>query len=717
MDCGPTCLKMVSAHYGKNFSIQFLREICDINYHGVSVAGIENAAKAIGLKTIAAQLPFDALINKAPLPCILHWNRKHFVVLFKASKKFLWVADPAMQKVIRYRHQTFLSHWGDDSMGGQGVALFLEPTADFDKIVSNETPTIPLISLFEHVRNYKGSIAKIVASLVLGSSFSLLIPLLTQAIVDKGINGKNPGLLALICLGQLLLFLGKLGADFIRSRLLFKLGMKVSLGLVTDFLSKLMKLRFSFFDTRTAGDNIQRLSDNQRIEDFLTNHSINALLSSTSILIYGGVLCYYNWKIFLFYITGSLIGIIWNYSFKERRRIFDQRKFQLFSANQQMQMEMFSAMKEIRLTGSEVEKNERWTKLQEELYSMKKDNLKLDQYIQGVSLFINESKNIITTYFAATLVLNGHLTLGAMLAITYIYGALNGPIIQLADFIRASQDTRFSLQRIAEVQFEPDEDQNNHSELRDQEITDASIELTNLNFRYGGSSSPFVLNDVSLVIPPGKVTAIVGMSGSGKTTLVKLLLKFYSPTSGEITVGGKNLNDMNACSWRKHCGVVMQESHIFSDTIAGNIWIGSDRKDTDDLIHAAKLANFHAFVLTLPFGYDTIVGKDGIGLSEGQKQRLLIARLIYRQPKFILMDEATNSLDANNERLITDNLKTFFTGRTVVIVAHRLSTVSHADQIVVLDNGNLIERGSHRDLTMKKGAYYNLVKNQLELGK
>lgn len=715
MDCGPTCLKMVARSYDKRLSLQYLRDLCEISYQGVSASGIETAAKTLGFKTMVAELPFDTLL-KVTLPCIAHWDRNHFVVIWKIDKRNVYIGDPSQQRNIKYSHKAFLDHWATSSQAETGRAILLEATPALNLIANNEEPPASLLSLLDNIKTQRSSVFRVFLTLIIASLLSLAIPLLTQAIVDKGIHEKNVHILTLICLGQLLLFTGRTTTDFIRSRILFKVGMHISLDILSAFLTKLTNLRLSFFDKRHSGDNLQRIYDNQRIEDFLTKHSVSAVLSAISLLVYGCLLCYYNWKIFIFFAVVSFVGILWNNSFEERRRKLDQRTFNLLASNQRLQIEIFEAMQEIKLTGSEEEKNHIWRRLQEETYGVKLENLKMDQYIQGVGLFINEAKNILTTYFAALMVIEGHLTLGGMLAITYIYGALNGPINQLAEFMRAGQITRFSLQRINEVQHEQEEDETSKTELPPSLTENDGIDLLDVSFRYG-LSAPEVLKNITLNIPAGKVTAIVGMSGSGKTTLIKLLLKFYSTQRGKITVAGQDLNEMNARSWRRHCGVVLQDSFIFSDTIAGNIWIGAPHKDMNKVVQASTMANLDSFINTLPFGYDTPIGTEGVGLSEGQKQRLLIARLIYRNPDFIFLDEATNSLDANNEKMILENLNNFFLGRTVIVVAHRLSTVRHADNIVVLQEGNIVEQGTHEELTLLKGAYFNLVKNQLELGK
>lgn len=714
MDCGPTCLKMVAAYYGKQLSLNYLRELSDVRSQGTSISGLTYASEKLGFKTLAAELSQEILLEKAPLPCILHWDHNHFVVLWHLTETHAYVGNPALGKNMRYTINDFMEHWNASGQGDKGIALFVEQTETFNQIKDQSDPTVSLFSLLRRISDQHKSISLVMAALLAATLLTLAIPLLTQAVVDKAVSKKDIGILSLICAGQLVLFTGRILTDFFRSRILFKLGMNISIKLIYEFVDKLMQLKLSFFEYRGSGDNLQRIYDNQRIEEFLTKNCVSAGLSIIILIVNGGLLCYYNWKLFFLFLTASAISILWTNLFEEKRRRLDQRTFSLLSNAQRHQIETFEAMTEIRLTGAEEEKNQLWKTLQEETYKVKMESLKLDQRIQGVALFINETTGVLTTFLTASLVINGNLSLGAMLAITYMYGSLNGTVNQLSDFIRSMQTAKFSLQRISEVEHEETEDA--HSALTLPKGNSGSIELLDVSFRYG-KLSPDVLHNISLSIPAGKVTAIVGMSGSGKTTLLKLLLKFFHATQGIVTFAGQDLKLINAKSLRRRCGAVMQDSFLFTDTIAGNIWIGSQEKDLLRVQNACRMVNMQDFIESLPFSYETQIGSEGIGLSEGQKQRLLIARLIYRQPDYIFLDEATNSLDANNERLIVENLNSFFLGRTVVIVAHRLSTVVHADNIIVLDKGSIVEHGTHETLTKSRGAYYNLVKNQLELGK
>ncbi|GGI23303.1 ABC transporter ATP-binding protein [Pedobacter mendelii] len=678
------------------------------------MAGLQRAAGFMGFKTLPVELTYERLQEKVALPCILHWEKGHYVVLFKLTSKKALIADPALDGLVWIKRADFLKSWQVADRTETGRALLLEVTPEFGQIPEAGDDQTTLWSLSPYLKGKQKALYPVLLSLLLASGFSLLVPLLTQLIVDKGIDGKNVNLLGLICLGQLLLFTGRMIMDYLRARWLFRIGALTSIAMLKNFLARLMRLPFNFFDNRQAGDNMQRVNDNQRVEDFLTTTLIGAVMSVVTVIVLGGVLWYYDWRIFILFFAGATFSLIWSNSFQQKRKVLDQKKFKVLSANQQLLLEIFHAMQEIKLTGSEEEKKAVWETLQDRSYNLKLESLQLDQLIQGVGSFANEVKNVLITYLAAVLVINGHLTLGGMLAVTYICGQLNAPVVQLIEFMRLSQNTRFILQRMEEVYREPEEDFNLNAVPLPP--LPADIVICKLSFRYN-PDTPFVLQNINMIIPAGKITAVVGMSGSGKTTLFKLLLKFYEASTGGINLGGIPFERLSAREWREHCGVVMQDGYVFMDTIANNICVGCATRDISRMYQAAELANMHEFFLNMPFGYETVVGKEGYGLSEGQKQRLLIARLIYRNPEFIFLDEATNSLDAHNELEIVENLNRFFREKTVLIVAHRLSTVRHADQIIVLHNGKLAETGTHDTLIAAKGSYYHLIKNQLELAK
>jgi ATP-binding cassette subfamily B protein len=716
MDCGPTCLQMIAAWHGKTYPLQYLRHQCKISRQGVTFADLIAAGEQLGFNTLSAELPFTVLAAKAPLPCILHWDRQHFVVLYRVTEHKVYIADPALGRRIRYSIPEFMEAWQLADKPGFGRALFLEPTPAFHTAAEVKIQPTDLRTLWPYVARHRRKLIPVGVSLLIAAALSFMMPLLTEAIVDRGINKHDIPIRLLICAGQLLLFLGKQVTDFFRARLLLTLGAQMSIMMLEAFLLKLMRLPFSFFDNRQSGDNMQRVTDNQRVEDFLTTSAVSFVLSVMILLVMGGTLLYYNWLIFILFAIGAVAGVCWTGAFGERRGRLDQKRFRVLSANQDTLLEIFSAFQEIKLTGSEQLKINQWTQLQQQSFAVKLESLKLDQFIQGIALFINETRNVIITCFTAVLVIKGQLTLGEMLAITFICGQLNAPVAQLAEFIRAMQNTKFSLQRIAEVHHEQEEDPASDIIVHE-DRSGRDLRLSGVYFQYGNKHSPLVLNNVHLTIPAGKMTAIVGMSGSGKTTLLKLLLQFYAPTQGAIFAGDQSFREITAQAWRSQCGAVMQDGYVFRDTIANNVYGGEEDRDVDRMVQACMMANIHDFFAAMPFGYDTMIGKDGYGLSEGQTQRLLIARLIYRDPAYIFLDEATNSLDASNERAIINNLHGFFEGKTVVVVAHRLSTVKHADQILVMDKGMIVEAGTHETLTMAEGAYYRLIKNQLELGR
>lgn len=715
MDCGPTCLKMIAAFYGRQYPLQQLRQLCKITRQGVTMAGIKEAAETIGFKSLSAELPLPQLIDKAPLPCLLHWERNHFVVLADINGTYALIADPSVGKTVRYSIDELSARWATDQNSPKGRALFFEPGEGFHQYAADDEQRVSLWSLWPYLYAYRNKWLPVMLTIVVASACSLLIPALTKAVVDKGIRLKQVSVIWMIGLGQLLLFAGRMTSDYIRSRWLYKTGAGISMLLLQRFLYKLTQLPLSFFDNRHGADNLQRVNDNQRIEEFLTNWVVTVVVAVITLLVLGIALFYYNTYIFLLFMTGSIITTWWAASFKEKRYVLDQQKFKMMAASQQVLLEVFSAMQEIKLTGNENNKKQQWQALQEKAISLKLESLRIDQYIQGSGALLNEIKNVLITCTAAMFVVNQQLTFGGMLAVAYICGQMNTPVMQLAEFIKTSQNALFSLQRMNEVHNEPVEDTPASISLSKEAIAGMDIRIHDLSFRYGLQCSPFVLNDLSLYIPAGKVTAIVGMSGSGKTTLLKLLLKFYDPTRGHISIGNVSLNTLSAVNWRSHCGVVMQDGYVFMDTVANNIYAGATEKLPGRLHQASRLANMHDFFMSLPFGYDTVIGRDGYGLSKGQVQRLLIARLIYKDPSFIFLDEATNALDTQNEKEILYNLHHFFPGKTVVVVAHRLSTVRYAHKIVVLEKGIIKEEGNHEELTALKGTYYNLIKNQLEL--
>jgi len=719
MDCGPTCLRMICKYYGKSYSLDTLREKSYIDRQGVSMLGISDAAEAIGLRTTAALATYDALIEESPLPSIIHWRQNHFIVLYKIDKKGnAHIADPAHGH-IRLTKEEFIRNWSGTVTEGEkeGMILFFEPAPEFYEQTDSKDVARKrgLKELFHYLRPYRRYVYQLLMGLIGGSILQFAFPFLTQSIVDVGISNRNIGFINLILLAQLMLFIGRTAGDFIRSWILLHMGSRINISMVSDFLAKLTRLPISFFDGKMTGDLMQRVSDHQRVQSFLTSSITSTLFSLFNLLVFTSILLWYNFPIFFVFILGSICYVLWITIFLKKRRDVDYRRFQVMSSNQGGLIQFIQGMQEIKMNNAEKPNRWRWERLQVKLFKVSMDGLALEQYQQIGSSFINESKNILITFIAAKAVISGDITLGTMLSVQYIIGQLNTPVAEFVTFMRSWQDANISLERVGEIVSREDEEtvsSEKIAELPEQH----SLHVENVSFQYGSPHSPFVLKNLNFSIPQGKTTAIVGASGSGKTTLLKLLLKFYAPTEGILKIGNHNLDNFRFGAWRDKCGVVMQDGFIFSDTIARNIAVADEVVDKERLLYAVKVANIQNFIEDLPLTYNTKIGNDGIGISGGQRQRILIARAVYKNPEFIFFDEATSSLDAENEKIIMRNLNTFLKNRTALIIAHRLSTVKNADQIIVLDKGEIVEQGDHLDLTKSKGAYYSLVKNQLELG-
>ena len=720
MMCGITCLQMVCKHFGREVSLRTLSKLCVATSEGVSMLGVNEAANKLGLRTMCARTDFDTL-SKATLPCVLHWNQNHFVVLYKVRKgRIFYVADPG-KGLVKYNLEEFGKHWVSTASQGEekGIAMFLEPTLEFysHKVDNEEEDGSPrsFQFLFGYIKQYRKYFGQIVLGLLVGSLLQLILPFLTQSIVDVGIKNQNIGFIWLILLGQLMLTISRTAIDFIRRWLLLHISLRINISLVSDFFIKLLKLPMSFFDTKLMGDLMQRMGDHSRVNSFLTQQTLSIVFSLFTFVVFSIVLLSYNWLVFAIFMLGSLLYGGWLALFLRRRKVLDYELFEQQAINNNKTYEFITSMQEIKLQDCEQRRRWEWEDVQADLFGVQMKSLKLQQTQEAGSIFINELKNIVITVVAATAVIHGQLTLGMMLAVQYIIGQLNSPVEQLMSFFYSVQDVRISLERINEIHRMDDENGKQGLETSVKE-EDSGIDIENINFKYDPHALKTIIDNVSLTIPKGKVTAIVGASGSGKTTLIKLMLGYYPVLGGQINIGGTDVNTLNKKWWRRQCGVVMQDGVIFSESIARNIAVDDKEIDKQRLQTAAEIACIHNYVMGLPLKYNTKIGRDGVGLSQGQKQRILIARAVYKNPDYIFLDEATNSLDANNERMIVEYLDEFYKGKTVVIVAHRLSTVKNADQIVVLDKGKVVEIGNHEELTAKRGAYYNLVKNQLELG-
>jgi ATP-binding cassette subfamily B protein len=707
---------MIAAYYKMSFSLESLRKRCYITREGVSFLGLSEAADSLGFRTIGVKIPFEMLNENVPLPCIVYWRQKHFIVVYKISGDKIWAADPGVG-LVKYTYEEFIKNWASTVADGKpvGLVLIIEPTpALFEK--ENEQEAVNGFRfLFKYFRLYKKYFYQLVLGLLLGSCIQLLIPFLTQSIVDIGLNNNDIGFIYLILFAQLALVFGRMSVEFIRSWLLLHIGSRVNVAIISGFLQKLMSLPVAFFDTKLTGDILQRIEDNSRIEEFLTSASLSILFSFFNLIVFAIVLAIFSIKILLLFLAGSALYVIWVSLFMKSRARLDQERFRKMSVSGNKLINIINGMQEIKLTQSELAMRWDWEKVQASLFGLKVKGLGLVQYQSAGATFINEVTNVIITIIAATSVLNGNMTLGMMLAVQFIIGQLNVPVSQIISFFRMAQDARMSLDRLAEVHHMDNEEP--EPEMKVRKLPDRKdIYINNLSFQYEGPRSPYALKDVDLYIEENRITAIVGTSGSGKTTLLKMLLGFYQPVTGEILVGDTRLSNLSLRLWREKVGAVMQDGFLFPDSIAFNIAPGTEEIDVDRLINAAEIANIKGFIESLPLSYNTKIGANGHGLSEGQKQRLLIARVVYKNPEIIIFDEATNSLDANNEKVIVENLAGFFEGKTVLVVAHRLSTVRDADKIVVLDSGRIVETGSHDALISNKGAYFNLVKNQLELG-
>lgn len=713
MQCGIACLQMICKYYGKNFSLDKLSKICHATNQGVSMQGLSEAAQKLGFNTLCGQATVEAL-EQSPLPCILHWQQTHFVVLYKIKKNKFYIADPSKGRLHRTKKDIQQSWIPSENQ--KGVVMFLLPTpAFYAQPDAPEDEKRSFRFLFGYVKRYRRYFGQVLLGLLLGCVLQLIFPFLTQAIVDVGIREQDVGFIYLILLGQLMLVFSRTTIDFIRRWILLHISMRINISLVSDFFIKLLKLPMSFFDTKLTGDLLQRMNDHQRVEQFLTTQTLNVTFSLLNFVVFGAVLLVYNGTVFLIFLTGSLCYAGWMALFLQRRKQIDYLYFEQQAKNNNRTYQFITAMQEIKLQGCEKRRRWEWEDVQAELFGTNMKSLKLQQTQQAGSIFINELKNMVITVVAATAVIHGELTLGMMLAVQYIIGQLNAPIDQLMQFIYSLQDVKISLERINEIHGMENEESDPQA-LTHFEGKARNLCLQHVDFKYDLHALQKTLEDVDFQIPEGKVTAIVGASGSGKTTIIKLLLGYYPPLAGEIRIGNTSMERYNLKWWRKQCGVVMQDGVIFSESIARNIAVGDEEIDLNRLEQAARIACIDDFILHLPLKYNTIIGQDGVGLSQGQKQRILIARAVYKNPDYIFLDEATNSLDANNERAIVENLSEFYKGKTVVVVAHRLSTVRNADQIVVMDKGRVAEHGTHEELIEARGAYYHLIKNQLELG-
>jgi len=730
MDCGPTCLRMIAKYYGKHYNTEGLRQVAGFSKQGVSMLGISEAAEKIGFRTRGVPLSYEQLTQQANLPAILHWDHNHFVVAhpksfpkgktlrtFFRNDNFINIADPA-KGFITYTKKEFIGHWystrredGNDS----GTVLLLEPTPYFYEHPGEKEKKLSWGLVFQYLRQCRWQLTQVCFALLITSLFSLLFPFLTQSIVDTGINTQNLQYITIVLIAQLMLIFSRTVIEFIRSRLMLQISTIINLSILSDFWIKLTRLPLSYFDSRHTGDTLQRIGDHSQIQSFLTGTALNTLFSLFNFIVFAIVLMLFSPQIFFVFSIGSGLYVLWVQLFLRFRRKLNYESFHISAQENNATLELVQGMQEIRLNNAEQLKRWNWENLQAAIFKLGFKKLTYAQMQQAGALFINQGKDVVITFLVAQLVIQGHLTLGTMLAVQYIIGQLSGPIEQFVGFVQSAQDAKISMERLNEVHQLEDEEKADKIYLH-QLPENKSIVINNLSFAYPGAGNDPVLEEINLHIPEGRITAIVGVSGSGKTTLLKLLLKFYETYTGEIKVGECHFNYFSPSFWRSQCGAVMQDGHIFNDSIARNIAVGVEMVDYERVVHSCKMANLLSFIESLPNSFNTKLGAEGVGISQGQKQRLLIARAIYKEPQYIFLDEATNALDANNEKVIVENLQEFFKGKTVLIVAHRLSTVKNADNIIVLHEGKIAEEGPHQQLSARKGRYYELVKNQLELG-
>ncbi len=715
MDCGSACLRMIARFHGRNYSSDFLREICNTGKEGVSLLDLSDAAEIIGFKTLAVEADLAQLLEVIPKPCIINWGKNHFVVVYDQDYQNVWIADPAKEK-YKLKNDEFLLNWigAEAKPDESGIVLICQTSPDFYSFNGKEPRKGEWQYVINYFYQYKALVFQIIIGLFLGSTIQLLFPFFIKSIVDIGINNYDLSFISLVLIAQLILFISQISVEFIRSWNILHVGSRVNISLISDFLIKLTKLPFRFFDSKLTGDLIQRFNDHERIQKFLSSTSLISIFSFLNLVAFGIVLLFWNKAIFAIFIIGSLLNISWVLGFMKWRKALDKKRFEYASENQNSINEMIVGMQDIKLFNAEKLKRWSWERIQARLFKTDTENLKLEQIQRAGALFFNETKNLLIIYLVAQGVLATTLTLGMLVAIQYIIGQLNSQINQLTEFLKSMQEAKISLERIGEIHLKENEN------LSDESIntmpSDGNLLLENVNFSYFGLHSLPNLKNINLLIPQGKITAILGPSGSGKTTLLKILLSLYSPTDGNIKLGGVNLSNINPRLWRNRIGVVMQDGYLFSESIAKNIALGDEMIDHEQLHFAIKIANLQSFIDHLPQGLNTIIGPEGQGISQGQKQRILIARAVYKDPDYLFFDEATSSLDTYNEMLILENIKAAFKTKTMVIVSHRLSTVLKADQIVVMEDGEILEMGSHEELTFVRGAYYQLVKNTLELG-
>ena len=711
-DCGPAALKIIAKHFGKYYSLQYLRDRCGITKEGVSLHDISVGAEYIGLRTLAVKCDVNEVVNSVPFPAIIFWNNNHFVVVYHADKKRIYVSDPARGRV-KYSHETFKQGWYQRGEN-QGVLLAVEPTVDFKETkAEKEQKRNSFLSILKYFTPYSHSFALIFVIMFIVTALQGVLPFISKAVIDVGIKTSDVNFINMILIGNISILLSVMVFNVLRDWILLHITARVNIALISDHLIKLMNLPVTFFENKLMGDILQRAQDHERIRSFIMNNSLSLIFSMLTFVVFAIILLIYNVVIFLIFLAGSALYVCWVLLFLNVRKKLDWEYFELLSRNQSYWVETVSAIQDVKINNYEKQRRWKWEEIQARLYHVNKRVLAITNMQNLGAQFIESIKNMGIVFFCAVAVINGDITFGVMISTQFIIGMLNGPLSQFISFVMGAQYAKISFLRINEIRQLEDEEEllsvGNTCILPNEK----SITLSNVHFQYS-ANSPFVLKGIYLHIPENKVTAIVGGSGCGKSTLLKLLVRLYKPSFGDIKMDTMNVDAINLRQWRNLCGVVMQDGKVFSDTIINNIVLDADRIDYDRLHEVCKIAQLEEEINAMPNGFDTTVGETGRGLSGGQKQRLLIARALYRNPKMLFLDEATNALDTINERKIVDALNNAFEHRTVVVIAHRLSTIQNADQIVVLDKGYIVEVGTHKTLMENKKRYYELVSSQTQ---
>lgn len=711
-DCGPASLKIIAKHFGKFYSLQFMRDRCGITKEGVSLLDLSTGAESIGLRTLAIKCTIDDVVNSIPFPAIVFWKESHFIVVYHSDKKHVWVSDPAKGR-IKYSHEEFKRGWYQKGEN-RGVLLAVEPTVGFKESEAERKQKKNSFSgILKYFLPYGRNFGLIFIIMLIVTALQGMLPFISKAVIDVGIKTSDVKFIHMVLIGNISILLSVMIFNVLRDWILLHITARVNIALISDYLIKLMKLPVTFFENKLLGDILQRAQDHERIRSFIMNNSLALIFSTLTFVVFAVILLIYNAIIFYIFLAGSILYVCWVLLFLSIRKKLDWEYFELLSRNQSYWVETVSAIQDIKIYNYEKHRRWKWEEIQARLYHVNKRVLAVTNAQNLGAQFVESIKNMGIVFFCAMAVIKGDITFGVMISTQFIIGMLNGPLVQFINFVVGAQYAKISFLRINEIRGLEDEEEllsiGSTTILPEKK----TITLENVHFQYT-QNAPLVLRNIYLQIPENKITAIVGGSGSGKSTLLKLLVRLYKPSYGEIKMDTMNVNAINLRQWREMCGVVMQDGKMFSDTILNNIVLDDAHIDYDRLHEVCRIAQMEDEINAMPKGFETAIGETGRGLSGGQKQRLLIARALYRNPKFLFLDEATNALDSINERKIVEALNGAFQQRTVVVIAHRLSTIRNADQIVVLDKGHIVEIGNHETLMEKKGRYHALVSSQLQ---